>query len=63
MASGEITIEVTAGPVLRRAMQVLDVASEVLDLVPEWNAIDRDKLQRRVDTLKDELQRQLARQQ
>jgi hypothetical protein len=50
---GTITVDCRPGSTLRTAMDVLDLARDVLDLVPEWNEQERAELKRRMETLAD----------
>lgn len=50
-AVGKLTIEIQKGPALRAALDVLDLASDLLDLIPEWHAKERGELLGRANAL------------
>jgi hypothetical protein len=46
-----LTIEVRTGPVMRTALDVLEHAAELYELVPEWHAAEREELRQRTRAL------------
>lgn len=50
---GTVEVDVEPGPVLRTALDVVDFAIEVLDLLPSWNNAERDELVSRANGLID----------
>jgi hypothetical protein len=53
------TIEVTVGPTLRTALDVLDLAVDLLELVPEWHEQEREALLARATALQETVLREL----
>lgn len=53
------TIDLTIGPTLRTALDVLDLACELFALVPEWHAAELERLKERADALVDRCNRDL----
>ena len=45
------TVEVEIGPAMRGCMDVLELVSEVLELVPDWHEQERAELLSRTETL------------
>lgn len=56
MASARVYIEVKPGPVMRTGLDVLELAVELLELIPEWCEADRKELASRCQTLCDTLE-------
>lgn len=60
MASSEITLEIRTGPTFRAALDVLELAAEVLVLIPDWHKLERDELVARITMLREMCERQLV---
>ena len=46
-----IILEAEFGPTLRTALDVLDLARDLADFIPEWHAAERDELVARMEAL------------
>jgi hypothetical protein len=55
-----VNIEVELGPTLRTAIDVLELAREVAELIPDWHAAEREELVARAQALIDIIERQLG---
>ena len=51
MAVAKIRVEVERGPVLRTALDVLEWASELEEIIPDWHEREREELLRRKEAL------------
>jgi hypothetical protein len=61
MAAGTITIEVKRGPVLRMALDVLDMADDLWREVPDWIP-EKDEFRARCESMRDECLRMIREQ-
>lgn len=52
MASGQITVEVKAGPAFVGVMSAIEMINEAMDLVPDWHGAERDALSAKAEELK-----------
>lgn len=59
MANSQITVEVIAGPVLRTALDVLDLAAELVNELPEWENPQYEELRQRTIGLRDRVVKEL----
>lgn len=57
--SNVVTIEVRSGPAFRATMDVLDLADELLKLLPEWHSAEREELQARADAAAETIKQAL----
>ena len=56
-----ITFEVKVGPVLQECLDTLRLSVEVLDMVPEWETLERDRLRVRMQALWDRISAEMSR--
>jgi hypothetical protein len=56
MAQGTITLDLKTGPTLALALRVVETGTELLDLIPDWNAAERRKLEARLVALADQIE-------
>jgi hypothetical protein len=54
------TWEVEFGPAFRAIMDCVDLCGDVLDLMPEWNAMEREAIEQRMQLLVDTVERNLV---
>jgi len=45
------TMECRIGPTMRAACDVLELVSELLDVIPDWHGAERDELRSRAQAL------------
>lgn len=55
-----VNIEVELGPTLRTAIDVLELARDIVELIPDWHQGERDELEARAQALIDIIERQLG---
>lgn len=55
-----VNIEVQLGPTLRTAIDVLELARDIVELIPDWHSDQRDELEARAQALIDIIERQLG---
>jgi hypothetical protein len=47
MAASNLTVEIRVGPTMRTALDVLELAGELLELIPQWHEAERRELDER----------------
>ena len=51
MPTGKVMVEISPGPAMRASLDVIEVAEEMLGVIPEWHHAERDELAARIETL------------
>lgn len=62
MATAKLKLNVEIGPTLRTALDVLDLSSDLLDLIPEYHYEEKQELEARVTCLMEGCVESLKRQ-